>query len=64
MENLNASAQSAYIRQLIEDGIMALEDRAGLRRTYKLTERGEAFLYALLTVPYPKQKWEVQWPRI
>lgn len=62
MENLHASAVHEYLHWLISQDIITGEDSIPTR-SYKLTERGRVFLDAILSLPFPVQKWEMQWPR-
>lgn len=61
MTNLEAPAVRQYVNELVESGILAPRD-IGLRnmldhRSYRLTEKGGVWLDALLSLPFPVQKW-------
>ena len=62
MENSNAPATSEYVKHLLREGI--LEDTNGHGPTsYKVSAKGEYWLMSLLSVPFPYQSWNIQWPR-
>ena len=62
LENLEAPAVRNYLEQLLNAEIIRHNTKPGWNISYELTDKGRAYLEALLTVPFPVQKWEVQWP--
>ena len=54
-EREDAPAVRDAIRQFVEDGI--LEPARASKSGFEVTEKGHAWLCAILAVPYPTQAW-------
>ena len=62
MENLQAPATSAYVQGLIDAGVLQRGGECS-GTSYSLTDKGKAYLSALLSVSFPVASWKVEWPR-
>lgn len=61
MTNATAPAVLGYTKHLLSEGI--LEDTDGHGPTsYRVSQKGEFWLMNLLCVPFPHQRWEIEWP--
>jgi hypothetical protein len=58
MENLRAPAVNEYLRYLMAEGMITAENAISTR-SYKLTEKGQVWLEAVLRLPFPVQRWEI-----
>lgn len=57
MEHMDAPAVYDYCQDLLNLGILTFENLDGARNSYKLTEKGHAWLDGILATPLPVQKW-------
>ena len=60
MPTLGAPATQEYLKHFLDDGILRPTCGASRCVSDELTEKGDAFLEALLMVKYPIQRWVME----